>query len=230
MRVRHKEKDPVTGKTINFIVGEGISKKRATSMWRKEKGTIAWLRTMTEPEDNLIDVGANVGVYSLFAAVVMDCRVWALEPESQNFARLNQNIKANRMSGHIWAYPLAASDETGPAQLKVGRLILGHSGHQIHRRTKSKPDHLQGSWEIRIDDLNLRPTHVKVDVDGDEPRVMAGMAETLENPRLRSVQIEINLGSSDHIGLDAFLRGYDFQKYETETTRTNGFENWRWQR
>jgi hypothetical protein len=49
-------------------------------------------------------------------------------------------------------------------------------------------------------------------------------------PWLRSIQIEIDLNSSDHIGLDAFLRGYDFKRYETETTRTKGMENWRWRR
>lgn len=228
----HNEKDPVTGKVIKFVVtkvGKDMSKKRATAMWHKEKGTIAWLRG-ARPGDHLLDIGANVGVYTLFAAAVMGITVTALEPESLNFARLNQNIRANRMSEQVTAFPFAASSQSKAGLLKVGRLILGHSGHQVTRRTMSKPEHVQGTLMTRIDDLNLSPTHIKIDVDGEEPDIIEGMHKTLDTPTLREIQIEIDTKSYKHRNIDDILHSYDFEKYEEETLRTEWMANWRWRR
>lgn len=228
----HDEKDPVTGVFIKFIVtknAKDMSKKRATAMWRKEKGTIEWLRGMKH-DDHLLDIGANVGVYSMFAAVVQGAVVTALEPESLNFARLNQNIRANRMSERITAYPFAASDLSHTGILKVGRMTLGHSGHQVTRRTMTKPEHLQGTWMTKIDDMFLKPTHIKIDVDGDEPRIIEGMSDTLANVVTREIQVEIDTRNEKHKQIDNTLKLFNFKKYEEETLRTDWMQNWRWRR
>jgi len=228
----HEEKDPVTGKTIRFIVtkgGKDMSKKRATAMWHKEKGTIAWLRGMGS-EDHLLDIGANVGVYTMFAAVVMGAHVTAMEPESLNFARLNQNIRANRVNGLVHAFPFAASDRTEASFLKVGRFILGHSGHQVSRETPAKPEHIQGTWKTRIDSFHTTATHIKIDVDGEEPEVIDGMHGMLDSKSLREIQCEIDTRNPAHRKIDDILHSYDFEKYKEETTRTDWMQNWRWRR
>ena len=226
--------DPVTGKEITFVINNDMTKKRARSMWNKEKGTIKWLRGM-KSGDHLLDIGANVGVYTLFASVVMGCKVTALEPESLNFAQLNKNIVANGMSKRVTAYPFAAGEDTGPCVLRIGRFILGHSGHQAGKlRTMKKPAHHQGTWKVAADTLMFSllkfPTHIKVDVDGDEDVVMEGLAVTLSHPRVREVQVEIDLKNSKHRMINRDLSIYDFKRYEVEPMRTEHYENWRWRR
>ncbi|ANS04730.1 methyltransferase FkbM family protein [uncultured Mediterranean phage] len=231
----HEEKDLITGKIIKFIVTKGdMSKKRATAMWRKEKGTIAWLRGLG-PKDHLLDIGANVGVYTLFASVVMGAKVTALEPESLNFARLNQNIRANWMSKRVTAYPCAAGESTRPGILRVGRMILGHSGHQAGEiRLPHRSDHRQGILVLALDDLLLNISHIKIDVDGDEAMVVQGLDGTLGFPSmkeyLREIQIEINTRNPLHRSVDKILGMYGFKKYEEEITRTKDMQNWRWRR
>ena len=69
---------------------------RVRSMYEKEPDTIRWLESIPEGAV-LVDVGANVGMYSVFAAVVRKAKVYAFEPESQNYALLNANIAANSL-------------------------------------------------------------------------------------------------------------------------------------
>ena len=63
---------------------------RAKTFLTKEPDTIEWIEKFNE-KDVFLDVGANIGIYSLYAAKKVS-KVWALEPESLNYAMLNLNI------------------------------------------------------------------------------------------------------------------------------------------
>ena len=82
---------------------------RAKTLATKEPSTIGWLDSL-QPDAPLLDVGANVGMYSIYAAVVRRSRVFAFEPESQNYALLCRNIVLNEASGRIVAWSAALSD------------------------------------------------------------------------------------------------------------------------
>ena len=79
------------GHKIRFSTPNMVTFLRAQHLLDKEPITIEWILGFT-PGDVLIDVGANVGTYSMFAAVMRDAKVYAFEPEAQNFALLNRNI------------------------------------------------------------------------------------------------------------------------------------------
>src|SRR5688572_5526658 len=64
---------------------------RVQSIYEKEPWTLEWLATI-EPGEILLDCGANVGMYTVWAAKTRQARVYAFEPESQNYALLNRNI------------------------------------------------------------------------------------------------------------------------------------------
>src|SRR3990167_5131009 len=71
---------------------------RVRTLATKEPSVYEWLQTLG-PDDVLFDVGANIGVYTVFAAVCMGARVVAFEPEAQNFAALNLNLSLNDIGG-----------------------------------------------------------------------------------------------------------------------------------
>ena len=63
---------------------------RAETFFTKEPDTIEWIESF-DKNDVFLDIGANIGIYSLYAAKNVS-KVWAIEPESLNFAMLNLNI------------------------------------------------------------------------------------------------------------------------------------------
>ena len=77
----------VRGLSIDLLVTSEIEHYRADTYASKEPDTLDWLDAELNDEDVFFDIGANIGVYSLYAAALnAGCRVFAFEPEAQNFA------------------------------------------------------------------------------------------------------------------------------------------------
>src|SRR6185503_18155200 len=79
--------------------GHGRLLWRAQTFYTEEPATVAWLDRLT-PEDVYWDIGANVGLYAIYAAKFRHCRTLAFEPESQNYALLVENIVMNGVTGN----------------------------------------------------------------------------------------------------------------------------------
>ena len=192
---------------VAYCTPNRFAKWRVDTLFIKEPDTIDWIRSFG-PEEVLVDIGANVGMYSVWAAKTRGTRVFAFEPESQNFALLNKNIVVNSLSGKVTAYCLALSDETGFALLHLSGFLPGGSGHTYgaeldhNLRPRSGP-YAQGCASTTLDRLVAdgtlpMPTHIKIDVDGLEHKVVAGCRATLRDPRLKSIVVEINSGLEEH--------------------------------
>ncbi|MDA0225662.1 MAG: FkbM family methyltransferase, partial [Proteobacteria bacterium] len=82
------------GVRLRYYTPNAQTRWRVESLYTKEPDTIDWLCSMTR-EDLLFDVGANVGMYTIFAAATRGTRVLAFEPEAQNYGILNTNIHGN---------------------------------------------------------------------------------------------------------------------------------------
>lgn len=178
---------------------------RVASYSIKEPGTIDWIDEYVEPSDVLYDIGANIGQYSLYAALRYKekIRVYSFEPESQNYAALNRNVYINGLSDSITTFCLAISDSTHIDSFNVrSHLRAGEAIHQFGSTVDDagdafNPVHRQGMMGVSLDDLHFVyglefPRHVKIDVDGLEVDVIRGAMRVLNDPRLRSVLIEVN--------------------------------------
>ena len=144
----------------------------------------------------LVDVGANVGMYTVWAAKTRGVQVYAFEPEAQNYGLLNRNLVLNALGGQVKAYCLALSDVAGFGELHLATLDAGGSCHSYGERVDFKhepmqPKFSQACMSARLDDLVRdgivpAPDHIKLDVDGFEPKVVAGAAEVLRGRRASS--------------------------------------------
>jgi FkbM family methyltransferase len=209
------------GRDMTFFTPNGGTLWRAESLFTKEPDTIEWIGGFAEG-DTLVDIGANVGMYSIFAARTRSARVFAFEPESQNYAILNRNIHLNELSNQVSAFCAALSDRSGFSQLHLSMFIPGASCHSygapLHHNNQPVVSHFaQGCIATTVDDLVAAgampvPTHVKIDVDGLEHLVIAGARTTLADRRVRSVLIEINTALEDHWeAVDALIAlGFDY--------------------
>jgi FkbM family methyltransferase len=173
---------------------------RAKTLLSKEPETVEWIRKFSDDEV-LFDIGANVGVYSVFAGR-LGARVYAFEPESANFAVLNRNIALNELNGRVTAYPFAIADTMRLDSLRLHSTDPGAALHVFGRDTDFKSDRFepafeQGAMAITLDQLVFElglpmPTHIKIDVDGLEPEVLRGAPRVLAHPDLRGLLLEIN--------------------------------------
>ena len=194
--------------------GHGRLVWRAESFHEEEPETIVWLDELTA-DDVLWDVGANVGMYAVYAARFTGARVFAFEPEAQNHALLIENIALNKVGRSCIAVNLPLSDRAGFGFMDVRYVTKGgaynhfadgragecaYAPEAVETRSQSGPVARQLIYGCSIDRLVddgcfAFPTHLKIDVDGLEAAIIAGAAATLYDERLRSVLIEINQAS-----------------------------------
>ncbi len=191
-------------------VGNPRELSRIKAYVGKEPDTVEWISQYVKPGDVFYDVGANIGLYSIFTAKRLQGRskVYSFEPESQNYASLNRNVFLNGLSDSIMTLCLAVSDACRVDTFFVrGHLRAGEAIHQFRQATDDfgrsfSPVHLQGMFGISLDDLCYSygldfPSHIKVDVDGHEYAVVEGARRVLKDPRLRSVLLEITESSEN---------------------------------
>src|SRR4051812_3556355 len=177
---------------VVYSTPNAITRARVETLFTKEPSTIAWIAGFKAGEV-LVDVGANVGMYSVWAALARNVRVYAFEPEAQNYALLNRNIQLNGLADRVVAYCAALSDSSGASQLYLSDLRAGTSCHSYGEKLDfshrpMQPAFSQGCLSLTLDDLVTQgvlpaPHHVKIDVDGFEPKVLAGARAAIENPR-----------------------------------------------
>jgi FkbM family methyltransferase len=183
-----------------FFCANSLAYWRANTLLTKEPDTIEWIDSFTAG-DYLWDIGANIGVYSLYAASVPGVRVWAFEPASMNYALLSKNIHLNGLSERVQAFCLAFNHETTIDSFNLSSTETGTSLHSFgvsedFLGAEFQPAFKQGVIGYSIDDFVMTfnpafPTHIKIDVDGIEEKIVVGAQQTLADPRLRSVLVEM---------------------------------------
>jgi FkbM family methyltransferase len=157
-----------------------------------EPNELVWVSQVLEKGMTFIDVGANMGVYAMFASrLVGDSgTVVALEPSTRDFQRLAFHVGLNNLE-RVRCFHVAASDDNGQASLKVA--TNQHSGHNTFG-TFAWPNIELAAEEIvqtrRLDALVSeqrleRVDLIKIDVEGHELRVLNGAVETLARFRPR---------------------------------------------
>jgi FkbM family methyltransferase len=177
---------------------------RADSVLTKEPDMIPWLDGIP-PDAVLWDIGANVGVFSLYAACFRQCKVLAFEPSAANFHALTRNIGLNDAADRIASYCIALSGATELGVLNMSSAAMGTAVSQFGKQGEmsrywsgngNAPSH--GMVGFTVDEFVEQfrppfPTHLKLDVDGLEWPILEGAAGLLRDPRLRSVMVELSL-------------------------------------
>jgi FkbM family methyltransferase len=178
---------------FTFHCDSSIEEWRAETMFTKEPGTIAWLQNNIRPGDVFWDVGANIGVYSLFAAS-RGAEVYAFEPHVGSAAALLRNISVNRLTDKIHLVCLALDSRAGMVPFYYSSKTAGASGNQLHMPVgEDGKTFSANAVELKLtaagDELKLpAPQLVKIDTDGNEYAVLGGMRQRL--CQVRTVQVE----------------------------------------
>jgi FkbM family methyltransferase len=139
--------------------------------------------------DLFVDVGANVGSYSILAGACKGVNVLSFKPIPSTFFHLQKNIKLNSLDNQVIAMNIGLADQKGSRHFS---LDLDIDNHVILNNEKNYP-----SIEIdveRMDDVLDKkcPTMIKIDVEGYETQVLEGAKKIINNPTLVAVIVELN--------------------------------------
>lgn len=215
---------------VKYGVPNAMALWRVSSFQTKEPETVKWVSEF-QADDIFVDIGANMGLYTLFAAVHCGAHVYAFEPESQNYALLNRNIRMNNVADRVVAWCCALTEARSIDRLYMSSTGVAGSGHEYGAEVdpELKPTtaaFAQGSLGYALDELiTLQvlpiPNHVKIDVDGIEHLVVKGASQTFQHPDLQSVLIEISPHLEQHARLiDEMAEfGFGFDPDQVERAR-----------
>ena len=149
------------------------------------------------PGDLFVDVGANVGSYTVLAATT-GARVVALEPLPVTYAHLMANVRLNGFEGRVQALNAGAGRDDATLRFSADLDAMNHV--LLH---DAVPDAALNVPSYRLDGVldGARPLVVKVDVEGWEAEVVAGAEGTLGGTDPRAVLIELT-GLGARYGFD----------------------------
>lgn len=189
--------------TLRFRCGSARAAALALGFHDHEPDTRRWMDEYLKPGDVLWDIGANIGLYTLYASLMPGVRVVAFEPLSSTFALLAQNIALNGAGERATPICLALSKASGLLPFYLASAEAATAMHAL-----GAPENVRGRFEpagkqmvisMRADEFARQmslpaPDHVKIDVDGHEPQVLEGMGELLAQVKTVWIEVEAQAG------------------------------------
>jgi FkbM family methyltransferase len=182
-----------------------------------EFADMGYLLHALDPEDLFVDVGANVGSYTILACAAVGARGYCFEPVPSTYRRLMDNLRINDLLGRVEALNIGLSDKPGELAFTADENAANH----VLAVNETSSD----SVRVKVLPLDAilgedEPSIMKIDVEGFETLVLGGAHTTLSRTTLHSVIMELN-GSGARYGfadkkLLELMSGYGFSTYRYE--------------
>jgi FkbM family methyltransferase len=203
------------GVTYSFGIPNRLCEYRADSFATKEPETLEWIDSIQK--DSIVwDIGANIGLYSVYAAKTRNCAVFAFEPSVFNLELLSRNIFLNELTEKVVIVPIPLNDQVGYSNMRMtttewgGALSsfdhdLGFDGEKVRKVFEFKV--VGVSMEDAKNHLGIpQPDYIKMDVDGIEHFILKGGADVLKH--VKGLLIEVNDDFHEQASqCEALLRG-----------------------
>ena len=186
------------GNSFNLRANNWITKYRFDTFKEKEPETLEWIDDNLKINDVFFDVGANVGIYSLYSASknILNTNIYSFEPEYSNLNELKFNVINNKFSDKINLFSIAFGEKDHVSFLKVNDVTPGAALHSLNHTYSPKSKIIEGLYVMKIDsfcnELKIYPNLLKIDIDGNEIEFLLGAKLLLKNPKLRSIIIELD--------------------------------------
>jgi FkbM family methyltransferase len=187
------------GTTLTFSLPNDLNRFRIQTFASKEPETLQWIESI--PSGSIVwDIGANIGLYTCYAAKARQCRVFAFEPSVFNLELLARNVFLNALIGQVTLIPLPLTEQLAINTLSLtttewgGALSTfgenyGHDGQAINKVFEFST--LGISIADAVEHLHIpHPDYIKMDVDGIEHLILKGGLSVLK--KVKSILIEIN--------------------------------------
>lgn len=167
-----------------------------------EPEMLAWIDSF-KPGETFWDIGANIGLFTMYAAQRKDLTILAFEPNGLNFGITIEHLILNKLDQYAQCFCIAFAQKTEIGHLVCSDSEVGQAGNNLVEEdgtsiTKKNANTFRQAVPVfSIDDyvriFNLSiPDHVKLDVDGLEHIILRGGAQTLSGIKSLMIEIEGN--------------------------------------
>jgi FkbM family methyltransferase len=193
-----------------------------------EPDTVKLIQKYLSKDDNFLDIGANIGYFSLIASQIVGKRgtVYSFEPTPETISRLHKNIRLNNLR-NIQVIENAVSNQKGSVTFKIPSDKIRNSGRSSMR------DIEENFFEISVDTISIdlmmdslkKIALIKMDIEGAEGLALDGMKNLIKRDR-PVIIMELSDGYLKQMGYSAekvlgFLRN---QKYKVCEASNRGKE------
>jgi FkbM family methyltransferase len=174
-----------------------------------EFADMAFTLHFLRPDDLFLDVGANIGSYTLLASGVCKARTISFEPDPQSMAFLRRNIDLNGLHTHVVLQQAAVGAEVGEVEFTIGR-------GTNNRVTTANEGGTQRVLTRTIDSIAAvtPPIMIKVDVEGYEAEVFRGAQVALGSPVLKAIITEGQKPADIAPLLSAGFSQYEYEPFQ----------------
>ena len=182
-----------------FYSPNRVNKFRIETFSSKEPETLKWIEKFSE-NSTLWDIGANVGLYTCYAAKLKKINVYAFEPSIFNLEILTKNIFLNQLSNNVTIVPFPLTDKLKESEFKMTSADRGGSGSTFGEDYKYDGSKLKKEFNYKMLGLSMndcvnilkmkQPDYIKMDVDGIEHLILEGGKQILK--KTKSVLVEID--------------------------------------
>ena len=220
MYINVREKDPEMRKTFQSYAITQIHEEATTNLFKKA----------VREKDIIVDLGANIGYFTLLAARLTgkEGKVYSFEPEPKNYSYLIKNIKLNNYD-NVLAMQEAVSDKNGRIKLYICEHDTGHHTINQYGGIKNyKPNTDNKEIFIEIDTVTLDDflrdkektvDVIKMDIEGAEMLALSGMEQTIKQNQNLKMFIEFfpllikKMGNSPEEFIGKLLKDYGFSVF-----------------
>ena len=138
-------------------------------------------------EDLFVDVGANLGHYTLLASGACQCKTIAIEPIVSTLTKLKRNIILNNLEEKVSVLTMGVGDAKETLNFTTNNTVMNTVSLTENSNTvKIEVDTLDSILE------NQNPSFIKIDVEGYEFKVLKGASHVLQQPQLKYLLVEFN--------------------------------------
>lgn len=189
---------------------------------------MAYLLHVLRPEDLFVDVGANVGSYTILACSAVGAKGYAFEPIPSTHSRLVENLRLNCLEQTVRHPNVGIGDQSGELLFTTDGDTINHALAEGELCANTVSVEVATLDAVLMDDS---PSLIKIDVEGFEKPVLLGAQSVLSNTSLHSVIMELN-GSGERYGFDEStilemmfdhgFRAYSYQPFQRTLHDLNG--------
>jgi FkbM family methyltransferase len=150
-----------------------------------EFADMAFLLHLLKPGDLFVDIGANIGSYTVLASAVCEARSISIEPDPGTLKSLTRNVEGNGIGDRVVIVEAALG-----ARRETARFTMGFD--TMNRVATSEDAQTREVQVVPLDEILEceRPVLIKMDVEGHEPEVITGSPNSLKNTSLLAVIAE----------------------------------------
>jgi FkbM family methyltransferase len=179
-----------------------------------EFADMAYLLHALRSEELFVDVGANVGAYTVLACAGIGARGYAFEPVPSTYQRLLDNVRLNHLEGRVKCLNQGVGTHAQGVEFTSDADTTNHvlapgerSANAVRVEIVPLDEALRGE----------QPAMLKIDVEGYETAVLMGADQTLRCPSLHSIIVELNGGGTrygdDESQILSLLSDHGFRSY-----------------